>query len=150
MEVAAIGPVSRRSTDMLAIDDKLVAEAVRIVRGRPAADITVETLALQVGLSRSTLEQRFRRAIGCSVHDEIVRSRLAEVRRIIGNPQLPMKQVAQACGFGHLAEFLAQAITLLGRACRDHTLDTELQILQFVDRETAQLIVFHRSLLSRW
>ncbi len=54
---------------------------------------------MQLGLSRSTLEQRFRRAVGCSVHDEIVRSRLAEVRRIIGNPQLTMKQVAQACGF---------------------------------------------------
>jgi LacI family transcriptional regulator len=103
VEVAAIGPVSRRSTDMLAIDDELVAEAVRIVRGRPAADITVETLAIEVGLSRSTLEQRFRRAIGCSLHDEIVRARLAEVRRIIGNPQLTMKQVAQACGFGSVS-----------------------------------------------
>jgi LacI family transcriptional regulator len=103
VEVAAIGPVSRRSTDMLAIDDEQVAEAVRIVRGRPAADITVDVLALQLGLSRSTLEQRFRRSIGCSVHDEIVRSRLAEVRRIIGNPQLPMKQVAQACGFGSVS-----------------------------------------------
>jgi LacI family transcriptional regulator len=103
VEVAAIGPVSRRSTDMLAIDDEQVAEAVRIVRGRPAADLTVDVLALQLGLSRSTLEQRFRRSIGCSVHDEIVRSRLAEVRRIIGNPQLPMKQVAQACGFGSVS-----------------------------------------------
>jgi LacI family transcriptional regulator len=103
VEVAAIGPVSRRSTDMLAISDTLVAEAVRIVRGRPAADLTVDMLALQLGLSRSTLEQRFRRSIGCSVHDEIVRSRLAEVRRIIGNPQLPMKQVAQACGFGSVS-----------------------------------------------
>jgi LacI family transcriptional regulator len=103
VEVAAIGPVNRRSTDMLAIDDEQVAEAVRIVRGRPAADITVDVLALQLGLSRSTLEQRFRRSIGCSVHDEIVRSRLAEVRRIIGNPQLPMKQVAQACGFGSVS-----------------------------------------------
>ena len=103
VEVAAIGPVSRRSTDMLAISDTLVAEAVRIVRGRPAADITVDMLALQLGLSRSTLEQRFRRSIGCSVHDEIVRSRLAEVRRIIGNPQLPMKQVAQSCGFGSVS-----------------------------------------------
>ena len=103
VEVAAIGPVSRRSPDLLAIDDEQVAEAVRIVRGRPAADITVDVLALQLGLSRSTLEQRFRRSIGCSVHDEIVRSRLAEVRRIIGNPQLPMKQVAQACGFGSVS-----------------------------------------------
>ena len=103
VEVAAIGPVARRSTDMLAISDTLVAEAVRIVRGRPAADITVDVLALQLGLSRSTLEQRFRRAVGCSVHDEIVRSRLAEVRRIIGNPELTMKQVAMACGFGSVS-----------------------------------------------
>lgn len=103
VEVAAIGPVSRRSTDMLAIDDEQVAEAVRIVRGRPAADLTVDALALEIGLSRSTLEQRFRRAVGCSVHDEMVRSRLAEVRRIIGNPQLSMKQVAMACGFGSVS-----------------------------------------------
>jgi LacI family transcriptional regulator len=103
VEVAAVGPVSRRSTDMLAIDDEQVAEAVRIVRGRPAADITVDVLALQLGLSRSTLEQRFRRAVGCSVHDEIVRSRLAELRRIIGDPQLTMKQVAMACGFGSVS-----------------------------------------------
>ena len=103
VEVAAIGPVARGSTDMLAIEDELVAEAVRIVRGRPAAVITVKTLALQLGLSRSTLEQRFRRSVGCSVHDEIVRARLAEVRRIIGDSQLTMKQVAMACGFGSVS-----------------------------------------------
>lgn len=103
VEVAAVGPVARRSTDMLAISDTLVAEALRIVRGRPAADITVDVLAVQLGLSRSTLEQRFRRAVGCSVHDEIVRSRLAEARRIIGNQNLTIKQVAQACGFGSVS-----------------------------------------------
>jgi LacI family transcriptional regulator len=103
VEVAAIGPVARRSTDMLAIADEQVAEAVRIVRGRPAADFTVDVLAAQLGLSRSTLEQRFRRAVGCSVHDEMVRSRLAEVRRIIGNPELTMKQVAAASGFGSVS-----------------------------------------------
>jgi LacI family transcriptional regulator len=103
VKVAAIGPVSRRSTDMLAIDDEQVAEAVRIVRGRPAADLTADVLALQLGLSRSTLEQRFRRAVGCSVHEEMVRMRLAEVRRIIGNPELSMKQVAVACGFGSVS-----------------------------------------------
>ena len=103
VEVAAIGPVSRRSTDMLAIDDEQVAEAVRIVRGRPAADLTADVLAMELGLSRSTLEQRFRRAVGCSVHEEMVRSRLAEVRRIIGNPDLSMKQVAMACGFGSVS-----------------------------------------------
>ena len=35
--------------------------------------------------------------------DEIVRSRLAEVRRIIGNQDLKMKQVAMSCGFGSVS-----------------------------------------------
>ena len=122
VEVAAIGPVARGSTDMLAIEDELVAEAVRIVRGRPAAVITVKTLALQLGLSRSTLEQRFRRSVGCSVHDEIVRARLAEVRRIIGDSQLTMKQVAMACGFGsvsYMTTFLKKHLGVTPGQLRD-------------------------------
>ena len=101
--VAPVGVVTRQSTDVLSTDDEFVSRALQILRGQPLSDVSVEGVAKVLGLSRSSLEQRFRKTLGYSMHAEIVRTRLAEVQRLIGDPRLSLKQVASNCGFGSVS-----------------------------------------------
>jgi LacI family transcriptional regulator len=62
---------------------------------RPA----VEALAAAVGISRTSLESRFKAAVGRSIHEEYIRLRLAATRRLITGSDLPLKTVAARTGF---------------------------------------------------
>ncbi|NCA11685.1 AraC family transcriptional regulator [bacterium] len=54
------------------------------------------------GISRSTLEQRFRAAVGRTIHEEYVRLRLAGMQKLILETDLSLKAVAQRAGFPSL------------------------------------------------
>jgi LacI family transcriptional regulator len=53
-------------------------------------------------MSRSSLEHRFRAAVGRSIHEEHVRLRLAATRKLIVETDLPLKAVAMRAGFPSL------------------------------------------------
>ena len=56
--------VVRQSTDLVAIEDADVAQAVRIIRESACTGIDVMRVADKVGLSRRSLERRFRQFLG--------------------------------------------------------------------------------------
>ena len=58
------GVIARRSTDILAIEDPDVAKAVRYIRENACRGILVGDVVKQVGVSRSTLKNRFKAATG--------------------------------------------------------------------------------------
>lgn len=60
--------------------------------------VRVPEVAHAVALSHRTLERRFRASLGRSIHDEIVRAHLARAKRLLLDPSLPLKQVAQLSG----------------------------------------------------
>ena len=62
----------------------------------------IDELAATAGVSRSTLEHRFRAAVGRSIHEEHVRLRLAGTRKLIVETDLPLKAVAMRAGFPSL------------------------------------------------
>jgi LacI family transcriptional regulator len=59
--------VARESTDLVAIDDPIVSEALRYVREHGTERIGVLDVARHLDLSRSTLETRFKQHLGRSV-----------------------------------------------------------------------------------
>lgn len=97
--------VERRSTDVLAVEDPAVAEALRFIRHHGFEPITVEEVARQAGLSRRVLERRFRRIVGRSPKAEIIRVRLERARALLVHTDLPTAQVAEKAGFEHLEHF---------------------------------------------
>ena len=97
--VPPIGVVARASTDTLATSDPAVFETLHAIRRTPGRKPAVEALAAAVGLSRASLESRFKTAIGRSLHQEYIRLRLAATRRLITNSELPLKTVAARTGF---------------------------------------------------
>ena len=98
--VEPAGVVSRASTDILAIDDQTLASALRYIRDHACDSITVDDVVRAVPLSRSVLERRFRRTVGRSVNDEIVRVRLNRAVSLLCETQMELKAIAQKAGFG--------------------------------------------------
>jgi LacI family transcriptional regulator len=91
----------RRSTDMLAIREAPVAAAVRFIRDNACKGIRVEDVVERIPMSRSVLQRRFRKVLGRSVHEEIVRIRLEEAMFFLRESELPLARIAERAGFRH-------------------------------------------------
>jgi LacI family transcriptional regulator len=97
--------VSRLSTDVLAMDQADIANAVRFIRQRACEGIQVCDVVAAVGLSRSTLERQFQAVMRRTIHQEIARIRLERVKQLLRGNELTLKQVAARTGFRHLTYF---------------------------------------------
>jgi LacI family transcriptional regulator len=91
--------VTRRSTDVLAIEDAEIAEVVRLIRARACSGLTVAELLESCSLSASSLERRFTHLLGRSPKAEIVRVRLQRVVELLADPELSLAAVAAQTGF---------------------------------------------------
>lgn len=103
--VPPIGVVPRQSTNVVAVGDDAVAEAVRLIRRNLEDPPSVDELAAAVKLSRSTLERRFRRQLGRMPGDEIRRARLQHARALLVETDRPLASIAAATGFAYLSHF---------------------------------------------
>lgn len=91
--------VVRRSSDVLAIEDPLVAAAVRWIHGNFSSRMTVPAVARAVRSARQRLERRFRQSLGRTVLEEVRRTRVEGARRLLSTTQLPLADVARRSGF---------------------------------------------------
>jgi LacI family transcriptional regulator len=96
------GVVMRRSTNILAIDDPEVATAVTFIRDHACDPILVRDVLAAIGVSRSTLDPRFKAVIGRTIHAEIQRVQIEQARRLIATTELPLKQIATMAGFSNV------------------------------------------------
>ncbi len=100
-----VGVVTRRSTDVLAIDDREIAQAVRYIRDHACDGISVEDVLDHVPLSRTTLDRRFNAAFGRTPKAEIVRVRVERVKQLLRETDYTLIRIADLAGFSH-AEYL--------------------------------------------
>jgi LacI family transcriptional regulator len=101
IEVKPIGVIARQSTDVLAIDDRYIATALKHIREQACTGLDVESILKVVPLSRSVLERRFAQILGTSPKAEILRVRLDRVCRLLTESDLSLAEVAQKAGFEH-------------------------------------------------
>jgi LacI family transcriptional regulator len=100
-KVPPLRVVCRRSTDSIAVDDPDVAAALRFIREHAAEKIGVKEIAGPAGLSRRTLERRFKELVGRSPHDEIMRERIRRAQQLLRDTDLPLRTIAHRTGFTH-------------------------------------------------
>jgi LacI family transcriptional regulator len=103
MYVPPRGVVTRRSSDVLAVEDRDVAIAIRVIREHAcdAGGLTTDDVAEEVSVSRSVLQRRFKQAVGRTLHAEMLRVRLARARELLAETDLPIAVVADKAGFRH-------------------------------------------------
>jgi len=97
--VSPLHVVTRQSTDIMAIEDKQVAKAVHFIRNHSNEVIQVSNVAEAAGLSRRTLEQRFRKILGHSVLEEIKYARVNQMTKMLVETNLSISQIAWSLGF---------------------------------------------------
>ena len=91
--------VPRQSTDVMAVGDADVAEAIRFIRAHACEGIHVGNVVDHVQTSRSTLERRFNRLLGRSPKAEILRTQLDHVKRLLSMTEYPLERIAHLTGF---------------------------------------------------
>jgi LacI family transcriptional regulator len=92
----------RQSTDVVAIVDPLVANAVRFIRKHADRGIKVQDVLLELAVSRTTLQEHFRNSLGCSVHDLIATTRLSRVKELLTESDFTLAEISKRCGFRHV------------------------------------------------
>jgi len=93
--------VERGSTRLDAVDDPTVARALSLIQREAARGLTVDALceALDLTMSRRTLERRFLEELGRSPHEEIRRTQVQRARDLLSRSELPLVEIAERCGF---------------------------------------------------
>lgn len=104
--IAPLGIEVRQSTDVLAMDDRDVAAAVRFIREHACDGINVADVLKAVPLSRRVLESRFRSHLGRTPHEEILRLKLDRVKQLLAETELSIAAIAERAGFEH-SEYLS-------------------------------------------
>ncbi len=94
---------TRHSTDVMAIEDIFVIEAVRFIRENAQRGIRVEEVAEAVSMSRRALERRFRKLIGRSPFTEIRRVQIERVKMLLARTDETLETLAPECGFSSVA-----------------------------------------------
>ncbi|MFA5251930.1 MAG: DNA-binding transcriptional regulator [Phycisphaerae bacterium] len=100
--------VTRQSTDIMAIEDKDVAEAISFIRRHSREIIQVGDVAQAVGLSRRALEQHFRKALNHSIHEEIKYTRINQMANMLIGTNLSISQIAKLLGYSYAANNIAR------------------------------------------
>ena len=99
--------VTRQSTDVTAVADPDVAEALDFIREHACKPIHVNDVLEMARMSRSTLESRFRESIGRTIHAEIRRIQIEAAQRLLITTNLPIKEVVQRVGISSVQYFTA-------------------------------------------
>jgi LacI family transcriptional regulator len=102
-----IGVVTRRSTEVLAIEDRHIALAARFIREHACEGVDVSDVLRAVPLSRSTLERRFTSIMGHSPKHEILRVRLNRAKQLLAESDFTLDVIAEKIGLEH-TEYLGR------------------------------------------
>ena len=99
--IAPLDVSVRRSTDVTAIADPVVAKAVRYIREHACRGVNVEDVLAHTGVSRTWLQARFRSTMHKSVHDVLIETRVARIKELLSETTLSIEAIADRCGFRH-------------------------------------------------
>ena len=83
------------------LKERQVQQLLEFIQAHLDEQLSLETLAQQVGFSPHHFAQLFRRATGTSPHQFVLRQRLERAEWLLQETELPLAQVASACGFAH-------------------------------------------------
>ncbi|MFK7790280.1 MAG: helix-turn-helix domain-containing protein, partial [Phycisphaeraceae bacterium] len=95
----------RGSSEVFVSEDPVVSLAMSYIGEHAREGITVEEVASAADVSVRTLSRRFNKNVGRSVLGEINRVRVQAVQQVLVDTELPMQEVATACGFTSTSHF---------------------------------------------
>lgn len=94
------GVITRRSTDILAVDDPTVARTIRFMWDHLDEALSVDDVAAAMKTPRYKLERLFRRYLKRGVNAELRRARLERCRELLRTTDLTVDELAPLVGYG--------------------------------------------------
>ena len=133
--VDPVAVVTRCSTDVLAITDAKVAQAMTFIQEHACERIKVPQVAASVAIPRSGLEKRFASVLGSTIRTAIKRAQLERTRRLVLETDLPLKQIAGETGFRSVPHMTTLYVCAFGVTPARHRRQSasELQLAALVD-----------------
>lgn len=106
LRVPPTGVVTRRSTDMVAVDNLQVARALRFIGDNFTNPLLgVNDVVSATGISRRALEKAFRQELRRSPNEEILRVRMNAVKRLLDTTTLKAVKISAMSGFSRTNHF---------------------------------------------
>ncbi len=118
--IPPVGLVPRESTDSYAVDDSVVARALRFIAEHGHEPITVGDVVAATPASRRSLERRFQKAMRRTISEEITRLRLERAKRRLAENDDALKNVAADSGFSSLNHFYRAFVRLEGISPKEY------------------------------
>lgn len=97
--VAPLGIVTRRSTDVLAVEDRQLSAGLRFIREHAFESIGMNEVATAAGVSRRVFERRFVAQFGRSPKTEVLRLRLERAKELLAGTDWTLGEIAERTGF---------------------------------------------------
>lgn len=121
--------IPRDTTDMFASGDELVAQALRFIADNCHKPINVTTVAEKLRVCGRTLARHFKQERGCRVIDELTRMRITRAKRLLVESDVPIRTVAEQCGFATSTQFILAFRRVEGTTPGDYRSRHEATIL---------------------
>lgn len=84
------------------------------MRTESANDLSLDSLAMESGYSKSHFLRMFRAGVGCSPHQWLTRFRIERAKKMLQTESTPLIDIAEACGFSSHAHFSSTFRRLAG------------------------------------
>lgn len=113
--------IARQSTDFTAIEDYEIARAMNFIRHNPNVLLQVSDVADHVHLPKNALQKRFKKAVGCTVAQEIRRVCTDRIAELLILSNLSVEEIARSIGFSnpsHISRYFRQSKKLTPLAFR--------------------------------
>jgi LacI family transcriptional regulator len=103
--------VMRQSTNIVAVEDKLVSKALTYIHYNAKRLIQVEDVIKNLNVSRRNLHDKFMKTLGRSVYDEIKRVRIDLISQMLIETDLSISDIALSLGYdntNHISRYFKQ------------------------------------------
>ncbi len=105
--------VMRQSTNIVAVEDKLVSQALNFIHHNAKRLIQVDDVVKDLSVSRRNLHDKFMKTLGRSVYDEIKRVRIDLISQMLIETDLSISDIALSLGYdntNHIARYFKEKI----------------------------------------
>ena len=95
----------RRSTDFHAFQDPFVIQAMHYIHHHACKGIKTEQVLDHLRISRSNLEQRFKKELDKTIHQAIHEEKLKRAEYMLQSTDISIQEIAEICGYPSLQYF---------------------------------------------
>lgn len=99
IRIQTTGVKERGSTDICAVGDEDLIKALKYIRAHSGSSLQVEDIADYVCISKRTLQMKFQKILGRSIHEEIIKAHVEIAKSLLIETNLSIETVALRSGF---------------------------------------------------